>query len=38
MKFTLLDKAPINCEATPVAIDGCIYIASRDGFLYCLGE
>jgi outer membrane protein assembly factor BamB len=38
MKFTLLDKALINCEATPVAIDGCIYIASRDGFLYCLGE
>ena len=25
-------------EATPIAINGCVYIASRNGNLYCLGN
>ena len=25
-------------ESTPVAVDGKIYIASRDGYLYCFGD
>jgi outer membrane protein assembly factor BamB len=38
MNFELKEKANIRCEATPVVDHGRIYIASRNGFLYCLGE
>lgn len=37
--FKLLDKIPeLEIDATPIAVDGRIYIASRNGYLYCLGE
>jgi len=28
----------IEIDATPIAVDGRIYVASRDGYLYCLGK
>ena len=36
----LLDTAITNSDfdATPIAIDGKIYVAARNGFLYCFGE
>ena len=37
-EFTLLDQFSVPCESTPVVYDGKVYIASRDGYLYCLGE
>ena len=36
--FRLLDKLGPACESTPIVHDGRIYIASRNGYLYCLGE
>lgn len=36
--FELLDKFNATFESTPIAIDGRIYIASRDGNLYCFGD
>lgn len=38
LEFKLLDKFVAPFEATPIAWNNRIYIASRDGFLYCLGE
>jgi len=38
MNFQLLDKFDINCESTPFVDNGRIYLASRNGFLYCLGS
>ena len=35
--FKLLAKAPGEFEATPFAYHGKVYIASRGGYLYCLG-
>jgi outer membrane protein assembly factor BamB len=35
--FVLLDKKPGSFESTPIVYDGKIFIASRDGYLYCLG-
>lgn len=35
--FKLLKKIDIRGEATPVVYKDKIYVASRDGFLYCLG-
>ncbi len=38
-KLTLLDKVPdLEIDATPIAVDGKIYFASRNGYLYCFGE
>jgi outer membrane protein assembly factor BamB len=37
-KLTLLDKFSNGFEATPVCYDKSIYVASRDGYLYCFGE
>ncbi len=37
-EFILLDKFVAPIEATPIAWNNRIYIASRDGYLYCLGE
>lgn len=34
-KLVLLDKFVTGFEATPISYDGNIYVASRDGFLYC---
>ena len=36
--FRLLDKLGAVCESTPIVHDGRVYIASRNGYLYCLGE
>lgn len=38
-KLILLDKVPdLEIDATPIAVDGKIYIASRNGYLYCFGN
>lgn len=38
-QFTLLDKIDdIQIDATPVAWDGKLYVASLNGYLYCFGE
>ena len=36
-QFELIDKRDGSFESTPVVWNGNIYIASRDGYLYCLG-
>ena len=36
--FKLLELIQRTFEASPVADQGRIYIASRDGYLYCLGD
>lgn len=36
--FTLLNSYAGNFEASPTADAGKIYIASRDGYLYCFGD
>jgi outer membrane protein assembly factor BamB len=38
LNFTLLDTRPYVFEATPVAHNGRIYVASRNGYLYCFGD
>lgn len=38
MEFKLLDKYHTTFEATPVVWDRKIYVASRDGYLYCFGD
>ncbi len=38
MEFKLLDKFSTAFEATPVVYDKKIFIASRDGYFYCLGN
>ena len=37
-QFTLKDKFSAPFEATPVAYNNKIYIASRDGYLYCFSN
>ncbi len=37
-EFILIDKAEVRGEATPVVYNNRIYFASRDGYLYCLGN
>ncbi|MFA5403458.1 MAG: hypothetical protein WC358_00815 [Ignavibacteria bacterium] len=37
-EFTLLDKKSYVFEATPIVYNGKVYIASKDGYLYCFGE
>jgi outer membrane protein assembly factor BamB len=37
-KFTLLDHFKTSFEATPVVYNHKIYVASRDGYLYCFGN
>lgn len=36
-QFILLDKKPGSFESTPIVYNYKIYIASRDGYLYCFG-
>lgn len=38
LNFKLLDKFSKDFEATPFVDNGCIYVASRNGNLYCFGE
>ncbi|NBC82147.1 MAG: hypothetical protein GVY19_02085 [Bacteroidetes bacterium] len=38
LNFILNDKIEAPFEATPVAHNGKIYIASRNGYFYCLGD
>jgi len=37
-KFVLLDKKSGSFESTPIVYQNKIYIASRDGYLYCFGD
>ncbi|MFK7796979.1 MAG: PQQ-binding-like beta-propeller repeat protein [Aureispira sp.] len=36
--FIFKEKIAIRCESTPVVDQGRLYIASRNGYLYCLGK
>ena len=36
--FRLIDKSFVSGEATPIVYDKRMFIASRDGYLYCLGN
>ena len=38
LDFTLLDKFVTAFESTPVVYNRKIYVASRDGYFYCLGN
>ncbi len=38
LNFKLLDVWKSSFEATPIVYNRVIYIASRDGYLYCFGE
>ena len=38
LQFRKLAKFPKTFESTPVVYDRKIYIASKDGYFYCLGE
>jgi outer membrane protein assembly factor BamB len=37
LNFKLLETLKIRCESTPLVDAGKVYIASRNGYLYCLG-
>lgn len=37
-QFFLKEKIKIRCESTPVVHQGRLYVASRNGYLYCLGK
>jgi len=37
-EFKLLDNLTRTFEATPISHNGKIFIAAKDGYLYCLGE
>jgi len=39
-ELKLLDKSigPIDFDASPIAVDGKIYITGRNGYMYCLGN
>ncbi|MBS1518019.1 MAG: PQQ-binding-like beta-propeller repeat protein [Bacteroidetes bacterium] len=36
--FTLIEKKNYYFEATPVVYDGKVFVASKDGWLYCFGD
>lgn len=38
LNFRLLDHFPAGFEATPICYRGKIFIASRNGYLYCFGD
>lgn len=38
LNFSLLARNKIRCESTPFVDDKKIYVASRNGYLYCLGK
>jgi len=38
LNFKLLDVWKTSFEATPIVYNRVIYIASRDGYLYCFGD
>jgi outer membrane protein assembly factor BamB len=38
LEFQKLDFFPLMVEASPVIWKGRVYLAGRDGFLYCFGE
>jgi len=38
MVFTKIGKFAAEFEASPVIMNGRIYIASRNGYLYCFGD
>jgi len=38
LNFKLISKFPASFEATPIVNNGKLYIASRNGYFYCLGK
>ncbi len=38
MNFKLRDMVKVRCESTPVVDEGKLYVASRNGYLYCFGN
>ncbi len=38
LNFKLLSKFPASFESTPIVYDEKIYVASRNGYFYCLGK
>lgn len=38
LNFKLLSKFPASFESTPIVYDGKVFIASRNGYFYCLGK
>ncbi|MBN2524278.1 MAG: hypothetical protein JXB24_13485 [Bacteroidales bacterium] len=38
LNFKLLSKFPATFESTPIVYNGKVYIASRNGYFYCLGK
>ncbi len=36
--FSFREQVKIRCESTPVVDQGRLYVASRNGYLYCLGQ
>ena len=36
--FTLIEKKNYNFEATPIVYNGKVFVASKDGWLYCFGD
>jgi outer membrane protein assembly factor BamB len=38
LRLTLLDRFTAPFEATPIVWEGHIYLASRNGYLYCFGK
>jgi len=38
LNFTRLDEFKASFESTPVCHEGRIYVASRNGYLYCFGD
>jgi hypothetical protein len=38
MNFELLDRLPVPVESAPVLYGGKLFVASLNGYIYCLGE
>jgi outer membrane protein assembly factor BamB len=38
LNFKKVDSFQVQVESTPIVYNGRLYIASRDGYLYCLGK
>jgi len=38
LEFTLIDKKNLCFEATPIVWDKKVFVAAKDGYLYCFGE
>ncbi|MBN2681054.1 MAG: PQQ-binding-like beta-propeller repeat protein [Bacteroidales bacterium] len=38
LEFELISFVPGGFESTPISFDSIVYLASRDGYLYCFGD